>query len=164
VCTVRGCGQSFGFKHVLQRHHKNIHIDGKVCRTTLYPPIPVPFPQGVICTFYSFGFISEQEVRVLQFDALKPCVTIVILVVLYRVSIHCFVLYFIVLSCIALYCIILLAESILFSNISFYDILLNHSILYFLVNLFYRTSYYTILFFYDTWLLHIVVRNSFPFK
>ena len=30
VCLVKGCGQSFGFKHVLQRHHKNIHIDGKV--------------------------------------------------------------------------------------------------------------------------------------
>ena len=30
LCPVIGCGQRFGFKHVLQRHHKNIHIDGKV--------------------------------------------------------------------------------------------------------------------------------------
>ena len=35
ICPIIGCGQRFGFKHVLHRHHKNIHIDGKV-RVSFY--------------------------------------------------------------------------------------------------------------------------------
>eukprot|EP00596_Hydrurales_sp_CCMP1899_P002249 CAMPEP_0119035860 /NCGR_PEP_ID=MMETSP1177-20130426/3120_1 /TAXON_ID=2985 /ORGANISM="Ochromonas sp, Strain CCMP1899" /LENGTH=513 /DNA_ID=CAMNT_0006994715 /DNA_START=324 /DNA_END=1865 /DNA_ORIENTATION=- len=37
TCSIEGCGQSFGFKHVLERHNINIHIKGKNPRIFVYP-------------------------------------------------------------------------------------------------------------------------------